>query len=131
MKGIYEFKKGDTITRIIPSKSKGQTITQSGQVINNIDRSYMGDKLIFIGIANGQIYFKVDNDLHKQLFGDVLSNIPLDIFDCGWDYYTDPNSLFDGFEILDRDNLTLQYNAAIRDENYELAKILKDKLDKI
>ena len=45
MKTIFEFKKGDKITRIKPANGFG-------------DRSYMGDELVLIGIANGQIYFK-------------------------------------------------------------------------
>jgi hypothetical protein len=133
MKSIYEFNRGEIITRIIPSKSRGCTYSLDGVLLNKgIDRSYMGDKLIFVGIANGQIYFKNENPFHKEMFGDKLSNVALDLFDEGWDYYVDPNSLLDGLEInYDKDQLIIQYNTAVADENYELAKILKGKIDKL
>ena len=83
MKTIYDFKKGDEIVRIIPAKP-----------INNIgDRSYMGDKMIFVGIANGQIYLKRNNQLEINLFGDILTNLSLDKWDEGWDSWVDPLTL--------------------------------------
>jgi hypothetical protein len=55
MKTIFEFKAGDKITRLKPAEQFN-------------DRSYMGDELTFIGIANGKIYFKDHDDKRKQLF---------------------------------------------------------------
>ena len=52
MKSIYEFKKGDIITRVSPAKSLGRSIFNPEGVG---DRSYQGDKLIFVGVANGCI----------------------------------------------------------------------------
>jgi hypothetical protein len=81
---IYECIQGDEIVRVQPSKPLNSGIR---------DRSYMGKKLIFGGIANGNIYFKDPDELSQQIFGDKLFSISLDLWDEGWEYYIDPKSL--------------------------------------
>jgi hypothetical protein len=131
MKKIYEFKKGDRIVRIQPAKSNGRSIFNPEGIG---DRSYIGDELIFVGIANGQIYAKRTDKLSIRLFGDKLLNIPLDLFDEGWEYYINPEELLDesfleDSIILSKEQLEEQLEKALEDENYELASVLKEKLD--
>ena len=119
MKTIYEFKKGDEIVRIIPAKP-----------INNIrDRSYMGDKMIFVGIANGQIYLKPTKELDLHLFGDSLSNLSLDIWDEGWDIWVDPLTLYEND--IDPTHIENRLFDALSREDYIEAEKLKDILTNI
>ena len=125
MKSIYEFKKGDVITRVNPGKALGRSIfNPEGQG----DRSYQGDKLIFVGIANGCIYLKRTNALELQIFGDKMIDLELDIFSDGWDYYIDPNSLLEDIDetiLVSTDGLQDAIVKAISEENYEAAEKLK------
>ena len=83
MKTIFEFKKGDKITRIKPANGFG-------------DRSYMGDELVFIDIANGQIYFKNNNRFMSNMLGDnYISSVSLDLWSEGWIEYVDPKTLLE------------------------------------
>lgn len=120
MKKIYEFNRGDEITRIAPSKKY-----QSGLR----DRSYMGDKLIFVGIANGQIYCQRTNKSELSIFGDKLINLSLDMWDEDWDYYFDPNKLLEGLgNQIDKEIIEDEIKNAIEKENYELVIKLKQSL---
>ena len=133
MKTIYDFKKGDAITRIQPAKPYSpERIDMFGVVSGGIrDRSYMGEKLIFVGIANGQIYFKQTDDFHIQVFGGKLLNLDLDIWDGGWDYYIEPATLLEGIDsVIDDSAIEEQIKKAIENEDYELAKKLQQKLNK-
>lgn len=119
MKTIYEFEPGDEIVRIIPAKP-----------INNIrDRSYMGDKMIFVGIANGQIYLKRTNHLERRLFGDSLSNLSLDIWDEGWDIWVDPLTLYEND--IDPIHIENRLFDALSREDYREAEKLKNILTNI
>ena len=120
MKTIYNFKRGDEIVRVARSKPYQSGIT---------DGSYMGEKLMFVGIANGQIYFKHMSDFSLAVFGDRLFNLSLDLWDEGWDYYFDPNKLLEGFEPeLSVADIEEQIQMAINNEDYELAEKLKKRL---
>ena len=119
MKTIYEFKKGNEVVRIVPAKP-----------INNIrDRSFMGEKMIFVGIANGQIYLNRTNQLEISLMGESLLNISLDIWDDGWDTWIDPMTLLDNE--IDPIHIEDKLFDALTAEDYELAEKLKDILIKI
>ena len=89
MKSIYEFKKGDNIVRITPAKPCGGGMFTPEGVR---DRSYIGERMIFAGIANGCVYLRRTNKFERKMFGDKLVDLPLDIWDDGWDYYMDPSS---------------------------------------
>jgi hypothetical protein len=80
MSSIHNFKQGDIITRVKPS--------------NNGDRSYLGDKMIFIGIANAQIYYENPNSITARLTGTTISNLALDQWSEGWELYVNPMTLF-------------------------------------
>jgi hypothetical protein len=130
MKTIHAFTKGDEIVRIEPSKPYSST--QIGlfgeETIETRDRSYMGEKLIFVGIANGQIYLKRTDNLSIELFGDKLLSLSLDVFDDGWDYWFDPENLLQGLE--PKESLIHKLENAVKIEDYELATKLRDELEK-
>jgi hypothetical protein len=131
MKKIYDFKKGDEIVRVKPAKEYSPVRSGAfGLEGGTRDRSYMGQKLIFVGIANGQIYCQRTDEHSLRMFGDSLVNLSLDIWDEGWDSYVDPLELLNGFEPkLDNVTIEEQIQKAIRVEDYELAEKLKKKLE--
>jgi hypothetical protein len=129
-KTIYGFKKGDNITRIEPAKQCGTTIFGTPGCR---DRSYIGDRLIFVGIANGCVYLKRTDIVEQKIFGSRLIDLELDIFSEGWDYYIDPNKLLEDLDesiIMSKEQILDQISKAIVDENYELAAKLKKQLKK-
>ena len=131
MKTIYDFKKGDEIVRVQPAKPYSAVrIGLSGQEEGGLrDTSYMGEKLILIGIANGQIYLQSDSDFRKAMFGYKLIDLSIDIWDEGWDFFIDPKKLLKGFEPkIDKQTIEEQIKNAIKNEDYELAEKLKSKL---
>lgn len=83
MSSIYNFNKGDIITRI-----------QRSTTFN--DGSYRGCKMIYIGICNNQIQCMTES------IGLGLHITSLNLEECeeGWDYYTKPCKII-GDEILD------------------------------
>lgn len=117
MKTIFEFKKGDKITRIKPANGFG-------------DRSYMGDELVLIGIANGQIYFKNNNRFMSSMLGEEhISNVSLDLWSEGWIEYIDPKTLLEGQEdVISNLSIEKQIEKAVENEDYKLAERLKRKL---
>ena len=122
MKTIYEFKKEDEIVRIIPAKPLSDMM---GKEIR--DRSYLGQKMIFAGIANGQIYLKRTDYLSIQLFGNKLVNLPLDLWDDGWDNWVDPDTLLEN--IIPIETLEEKLKKALKDEDYELATKIRKLLN--
>jgi len=131
MKSIYEFKKGDIITRVEPSKTLGKGGFFSDEGFQ--DRSFIGEKFIFVGIANGNIYCKRTCPTELKIFGDKLVDLALDIFTDGWDKWVDPYSLLvdmDETIYVSTDNLQEAIDKAIEEENYEAANKLKKLLDK-
>ena len=77
---INDIKKGTHITRVQPAKP----YKQDGQG----DRSYMGDKLLFKEIANGQIYL-ARTGTEKKIFGNELIDLPVDLWSDGWVEFID------------------------------------------
>ena len=131
MKSIYGFKKGDIVTRVAPAKSLGKSLFNPE---GTGDRSYQGEKLIFVGIANGCIYLKRTNSLELQIFGDKMIDLELDIFSDGWDYYIDPNSLLEDVDettFVSTEGLKEAIQIAISKENYEAADKLQKTLNKL
>jgi len=127
---IYDFKKGDEIVRIQPSKPypmMGRGMF--GASVDVQDKSYRGDKMEFLGIANGMIYLRNHSSFHKSVFGDKLIDLDIDIWDEGWDYYFDPEKFIEGEEKqIDDSIIEEQIRKAIEVEDYELAEKLKSKL---
>ena len=131
MKSIYEFKKGDIITRVEPSAPLGKGGFFGDEGFR--DRSYIGEKYILAGIANGCIYLKRIDALEIRIFGNKLIDLPLDIFENGWNYWIDPQTLLEDIDetlYVSTNNLQEAINKAIEEENYEAANKLKKLLDK-
>ena len=96
MKSIYEFKKGDIITRVEPSAPLGKGGFFGDEGFQ--DRSYIGERYILAGIANGCVYLKRTDEIEKKIFGDRLIDLPLDIFENGWNYWIDPQTLLEDID---------------------------------
>jgi len=111
MKNIIEIEKGSFITRVSPSDGYG-------------DRSYIGDKLQFIGVANGMIYLKNLEESYIRMFREEkLIKVAFDIWQNGWDYYTEPESLFTN--LYDKYTLELKLKKALENEDYEEAQRIR------
>ena len=89
MKKLTEFKKGDVITKIEPRKYMANSMSFIGSSYEDIDTSYIGEKIIFKGIANGMAYVTCfDYDGKKE-----ERSIKICLYEDGWDYYVDPKKL--------------------------------------
>ena len=131
MRSIYEFKKGDRIVRVEPAKTVGKCMLSPEGVR---DRSYIGDQMILAGVANGCIYLKRTNKLEIKILGKELLDLPLDIFDEGWDYYIDPNKLLEEVEdtfSISPSQLKKALDKAVSEENYEMAEKLRKALENL
>jgi hypothetical protein len=146
----YEFKPGDIVTRLIPSKP----IKIMGEE-TIVDRGYIGEELMFLGIVNGCVNVERMNhtkqDLLKAMFspGPVMISLPLDAYDEGWAYYIDPYSLLDNVNeeapqkkkkkpqgILIDEELSLEmlnklFDEAVRTQNFEEAAALKIRIKEL
>tara|TARA_R110000824_G_scaffold33981_4_gene108506 strand:+ start:3532 stop:3936 length:405 start_codon:yes stop_codon:yes gene_type:complete len=131
MKSIYEFKKGDRIVRVEPAKTVGKNMLSPEGVR---DRSFIGDKMILAGVANGCIYLKRTDKIEIKIFGDKLLDLPLDIFDEGWDYYIDPDKLLEDVNETihgSQHHLKKALDRAVSEENYEMAEKLRKALENL
>ena len=122
MKTIYEFKQGDEVVRVEAAKSLTNVFGKESVR----DRSYVGEKFIFHGIANGVIYLKPTNKSTIFLSDNKLIDLKLDIWDEGWEYWVDPISITKNH--IPKYIIEEQINKAIDSENYELADRLKKQL---
>lgn len=118
MKTIYEFEKGDIIVRVEPAKSI------SGGIGDGIrDRSYVGEKMLFHGIANGVIYIKPTQKVSIFISNEGLIDLPLDNWDEGWDYWVNPEDITENQ--IPKHIIEEQLKKALEEENYEFADKLK------
>ena len=125
-KSIYDFKKGDIITRLKP------VVYQDGEK----DFAFVGKAITFLGIANASIYLSKESDFFTSLFtgrDKFTIQIPLEIGENGWGDYIKPDFLEDddGPILDDEEKIQEQIRAAIKEDNFEKADELKKKLDKI
>jgi hypothetical protein len=122
MKTIYQFKQGDEVVRIEPAKafdcSDGKTIR---------DRSYIGEKFIFHGIANGMIYLKATTTTSIFLSNNKFMELPLDNWDEGWNRWIDPEKI--KRNDIPRSIIEKKLQEALGEENYEFADELKKLLN--
>lgn len=130
MKTIHDFKKGDEIVRVKPAKSYGVNIFGEQ---GSGDRSYMGEKLIYVGIANGQIYLKSTDPFYIKMFDNELIDLALDCWDEGWEAWIDPKTLLDDTAevVVDKKILKQRIQAALDREDYETAEKLKKQLENL
>jgi len=123
---IFEFKKGDIITRIKP--------------IVDLDTGYkdytlIGRKLIFMGIANATIYLAQEFDFLAKIFLGMDKNViqlPVDLWPTGWSYHIEPDFLDeDSMLVDDEQRMQEQLNFAIENQHFEKAEDIRKKLDKL
>lgn len=129
---IREFKRGDLIVRTQPAKSLGPMIGLMGETIpRGGDRSYMGEKMEFVGIANGQIYINRTDEFESKLFG-KRRDLSMDLWEDGWEVWVDPDTLMDDVTYPEPKMSKAEYQAkidmAIADENYEEAERLRNEM---
>lgn len=126
---ITEFKKGDKVVRVEPAKSLGafyNPFTMQNEERGG-DRSYIGDKLTFIGVANGCAYFdREEGSFMSKVTETTKLDLRLDVFSDGWDYWQNIESIGDSnAETAIKFNLKEELKSAVAGENYELIAELK------
>jgi hypothetical protein len=131
-KTIYDFSPGDIVTRIQPALIISNSLFAGGM---NYDASYVGEKLVFIGIANGCAYFEATDSFTYLLEKGRLIDLPLHKFEEGWAHYIDPVTLINGkmrtkYQSMSDTELVQKLDAAIDAEDYEEASRIKHEIDK-
>jgi hypothetical protein len=121
MKNINSFKRGDEIVRLAPAKEYSEGIR---------DRSYLGEKLTFIGLANENIYLeREDNCTMTKILGTKDLTLTTDVWSEDWDYYINPKELFTKEPVINKKYLQTLLDKAIVDENYEEAEKLRKQIN--
>ena len=131
-KTIYEFSPGDIVTRIQPAILISNSLFAGGM---NYDASYVGEKLVFIGIANGCAYFEATDSFTYLLERGKIIDLPLHKFEEGWAHYIDPVTLINGktrtkYQSMSDTELIQKMDEAIDSEDYEEASRIKHEIDK-
>jgi hypothetical protein len=135
-KSIHEFKKGDKITRIQPSKP---VMKMGDEEI--VDRNFIGTPFVFVGIANGCIYLKkVVSEQALSFFNMFMEhpaeppiiNIELELFEDGWAHYVDPTTLGteEAIPKLSIEELEKEKKEALEKEDYLTADRLQKLINK-
>jgi hypothetical protein len=132
---IRDFVKGDIITRVEPSAVLSKEFHPlTGELLKaNRDRSYIGDKLTFFGIANGKAYFERHREFEVQLLGKELS-LRLDAYSEGWERWVDPSTIYENGGTVEagkkysKSELNGMLNDALSSENFEEATRIRDLL---
>ena len=127
---ITEFKQDDIICRVEPiseSVSLFNMFTFQSETKDYND-SYLGEKMTFIGIANGLIYLKKFYSEEIKTPENLMTALELKKWFSGWNFYIDPHSPNEKDSSLNKDKLKEEFENAIKSENYELAAKLKSKL---
>ena len=125
-KSIYEFKRGDILTRLKPMVD--------GDGFK--DYSLVGTKLTFIGIANACIYLSKKADMFAKMFlGIEISQvkIPIELCENGWSDYIEPDFLdsTDTNDFTNEQEINDEIQKAVEKEDYFKAETLKQKLEEI
>ncbi len=108
---IYDFNIDSEIVRVKPSKHIG-------------DRSYIGEKFIFKGIANGMIYLKTTDSFKIKIYNRDSIALQLDDFYDDWDYYIDPLKIVRREKIKKLDYIFRRFDIS-ENEIDQFIKILK------
>lgn len=116
-KSIHSFKRGDEVVRIKSSKGCG-------------DRSYLGEKLTYVGCVNGNIYLEVEpNSFMARILDKRQVVLPLDIWSEDWDYYINPTEVFSKEETINLKYLQQLLDRAVTEEDYDTAEKLKKQIE--
>lgn len=121
---ISHFKKGDLVVITQASKSFGAS--------KSVDRGYIGVKMTYLGIANGLIYLRIEQNVGVDFIdNDNIRELPLDIWDDGWEYWVDPVTLINEEPKKSKAELQAKIDMAIETENYEEAEKLKQEMEEL
>ena len=125
-KSIYDFKKGELLTRLKPM------VDEDGFK----DYSLVGAKLNFVGIANACIYLSKKADMFAKMFlGIEISQvkIPIELCEDGWADYIEPDFLdsTDTDDLTNEKEINEEIRKAVEKEDYFKAEALKQRLDEI
>jgi len=127
-KTIYDFRKGDQITRIKP-------ILGDPGTLGDKDYSLVGKKVTFLGIANASVYLSKAADFLISMFTgkeELTFQIPVELCEDGWAFYTEPDFLDpDSLPMDSEEKLKEELMKAVKDDNFERAEMLKKKLEEI
>ena len=119
---ISEFDKGEVIVITQPSKPFGPS--------KSVDRGYIGVKMTYLGIANGLIYLRIEQNVGVDFIdNDNIRELAMDIWDEGWEKWVDPDTLINEPPKKTRAELIAKIDIAISTEDYEEADVLKKELD--
>jgi hypothetical protein len=125
-KSIFDFRKGDIITRIKPMQEDD----------GYKDFSLVGAKLTFIGIANACVYLSKKSDPLSKIFlgqDNIQVKFPLELCEEGWSNYVDPD--FGQESSIDKSSdeqaIATEIQKAVEEEDYFRAEDLKKKLEEI
>ncbi len=125
-KSIFEFRKGDILTRLKPMQD------DEGYK----DFSLVGTKLTFIGIVNACVYLSKKSDPLSKIFlgqDTIQIKLPLELCEEGWANYAEPDfgeeNPIDNF--TDEQAITSEIQKAVEEEDYFRAEALKKKLEEI
>lgn len=132
---IHKFNPGDIVTRVEPAveMNAGGMFTFGTGVVE--DGNYIGEKLIFLGIANGCAYFEPTDSFLMALEGDKPISLKLYKFENGWAHYIDPITLADAkpksqYESMSDHALLDKREEAIGKEDYEEASRIQHEINK-
>lgn len=130
---IHKFKKGDEITRVNIAP-----LSYQDKSFESIDSQLIGQKVIFLGLANGCIYMERATAVEKMLTGSIFT-LPIDIYEEGWNYYENPEFLEGKETVLTMMEKSLTgprikaleniRKKALDEDNFELLKKIDEKLE--
>ena len=125
-KSIYDFKKGDQITRLKP------IVYPDG----DRDFTFVGKQITFMGIANASIYLSKETDFFTSLLtgkDKFTVQLPIEVAEEGWGLYVKPDFLEDGDFIMgdEEEKIKEELRSAVAQDNFEKAEELKKKLENI
>jgi hypothetical protein len=127
-KSIYDFRKGDLVTRISPM------IGDSGPM-GEKDYSLVGKKLSYLGIANASVYLSKTADFLISMFtgkDEFTIQLPVELCETGWAYYVEPDFIdSESIPLDDEETLRTEIKKAVKEDNFERAEMLKRKLEEI
>lgn len=126
-RSICDFSPGDIVTRVEPAKL-------SNRFADGFDCSYVGEKLIFVGVANGCVYFEPTDSFSIVLQKSRLIDLPIHRFENGWAHYIDPITLINSkriskYKSMSDTSLLSRLDEAIEAEDYEEASRIKHEID--
>ncbi len=131
-RSIYDFTPGDIVTRVEPSAIINKNMFMGGL---DYDESYIGEKLVFVGIANGCAYFEATDKFTFLVEKGELISLEIHRFEHGWAHYIDPSTILSAkprskYESMSNTALIVSLDEAIAIENYEEASRIKHEIDR-